>query len=262
MSQVLLAIDVGNTHTVIGVYAGDRLIRHVAGAERSRTHRRRVRCLAVESLSRASELADPPAYGHHRLLGGAPMTKSHRDLCRDYFRSEPLVVGPGIKTGMPILYDNPKEVGADRIVNAVAAYERYREVCIVVDFGTATTFDCVSGRGEYLGGVITPGVGIALDALVTRTAKLPRVELVRPPKVVARLPSTPCRRGWSMDTPRWSTASSGGYAQRSGTRPGDRDRRLRDHAGAGIDHDRGLRRVLDPGRAPAHSSSEPLTLHG
>ena len=114
------------------------------------------------------------------------MTKVIEDLCRDYFYSEPLVVGPGIKTGMPILYDNPKEVGADRIVNSVAAYERYRDVCIIVDFGTATTFDCVSGRGEYLGGVITPGLGISLDALITRTAKLPRVELVRPPKVVGK----------------------------------------------------------------------------
>jgi type III pantothenate kinase len=114
------------------------------------------------------------------------MTTVVEDLCRDYFHADPLVVGPGVKTGMPILYDNPKEVGADRIVNAVAAYERYHDVCIVVDFGTATTFDCVSGKGEYLGGVITPGLGISLDALVTRTAKLPRVELVRPPRVVGK----------------------------------------------------------------------------
>ncbi len=91
-----------------------------------------------------------------------PMTKVVEDLCRDYFHTEPLVVGPGVKTGMPILYDNPQEVGADRIVNAVAAYERYHDACIVVDFGTATTFDCVSAKGEYLGGVISPGLGISL----------------------------------------------------------------------------------------------------
>jgi type III pantothenate kinase len=138
------------------------------------------------NLYRTSEL---PVAGRTDIIVCSvvpPMTTVFDAVCRDYFHCEPLVVGPGVKTGMPILYDNPKEVGADRIVNAVAAYERYHDVCIVVDFGTATTFDCVSAKGEYLGGVITPGLGIALDALVTRTAKLPRVELVRPPKVVGK----------------------------------------------------------------------------
>jgi type III pantothenate kinase len=115
-----------------------------------------------------------------------PLTGVFEETCRDFFRLEPLVVGPGVKTGMPILYDNPKEVGADRIVNSVAAFERFHEPCIVVDFGTATTFDCVSRKGEYLGGVITPGLGISLDALFTRTAKLPRVELVKPPRVIGK----------------------------------------------------------------------------
>jgi len=95
-------------------------------------------------------------------------------------------VGPGIKTGMPILYENPREVGADRIVNAVAAYERTKAATIVVDFGTATTFDYITARGEYMGGVIVPGIGISLDALYSRTAKLPRVEIARPPRVVGR----------------------------------------------------------------------------
>jgi type III pantothenate kinase len=108
------------------------------------------------------------------------------ELAQKYFRLHPLVVGPGIKTGMPILYDNPREVGADRIVNAVAAYERYHDVTIVVDFGTATTFDFVTAAGEYLGGAIVPGVGISLDALYHKTAKLYRVELVKPPKVIGR----------------------------------------------------------------------------
>jgi type III pantothenate kinase len=103
-----------------------------------------------------------------------------------YFGFPALVLEPGVRTGMPILYDNPKEVGADRIVNSVAAYARYQDACIVVDFGTATTFDCVSKRGEYLGGVITPGLGIALDALCAKTAKLPKVELVKPSKVVGK----------------------------------------------------------------------------
>jgi len=115
-----------------------------------------------------------------------PMNNVMEELAQKYFRMHPLVVGPGIKTGMPILYDNPREVGADRIVNAVAAYERYRDVTIVVDFGTATTFDFVTAAGEYLGGAIVPGVGISLDALYNKTAKLYRVELVKPPKVIGR----------------------------------------------------------------------------
>src|SRR5262249_20387190 len=105
---------------------------------------------------------------------------------RATFGLRTLVVGRGIKTGMPILYDTPREVGADRIVNSVAAYERHRDLSIVVDFGTATTFDVISARGEYLGGVIAPGVGISLEALYSRTAKLHPVELVKPPRVVGR----------------------------------------------------------------------------
>ena len=108
------------------------------------------------------------------------------ELCRNLFHRRPIIVGPGVKTGIPILYDNPKEVGADRIVNAVAAYELYHGAVIVVDFGTATTFDCVSKKGEYLGGVIAPGLGISVDALFLKTAKLSRVELVKPPRVVGK----------------------------------------------------------------------------
>jgi type III pantothenate kinase len=103
-----------------------------------------------------------------------------------YFGIKPLVVGPGIKTGMPIMTDNPKEVGADRIVNAVAAYEIYKDAVIVVDFGTATTFDYISKKGEYMGGAIAPGIGISTDALFQRAAKLPRVEITKPRKIVGK----------------------------------------------------------------------------
>jgi type III pantothenate kinase len=106
------------------------------------------------------------------------------DFSRRYFKLEPLVVGPGVRTGMPIFYDNPKEVGADRIVNAVAAYERYKTAVIVVDFGTATTFDYVSPRGEYLGGVISPGVMISCEALFQKASKLPKVEILARPKTI------------------------------------------------------------------------------
>jgi type III pantothenate kinase len=108
------------------------------------------------------------------------------ELCKRYFKVAPLVVGPGIKTGMPILYENPREVGADRIVNAVAAYERYHGACIVVDFGTATTFDAITPRGEYLGGVIAPGIQISADALYHHAAKLPRVDIARPRAVIGK----------------------------------------------------------------------------
>ena len=115
-----------------------------------------------------------------------PMLGVVEELCKSYFHVEPIVVGPGVKTGMPILYENPREVGADRIVNAVAAYEELKAGCIVVDFGTATTWDVVNPKGEYLGGVIAPGVHISSEALYSHAAKLPRVELARPGKVVAR----------------------------------------------------------------------------
>jgi type III pantothenate kinase len=107
-------------------------------------------------------------------------------LCKKYFNVKPIIVEPGIKTGMPILYDNPKEVGADRIVNAIAAYEKYGGDVIIVDFGTATTFDYVSKKGEYMGGCISPGIMIASEALFTKAAKLPRVEIAKPKSIIGK----------------------------------------------------------------------------
>jgi len=115
-----------------------------------------------------------------------PLTDPMVRLVKNAFGHEPAVVGPGTRTQMPILAENPREVGADRIVNAVAAYERIKSAVVVVDFGTATTFDCVTGKGEYLGGVIAPGIQISADALFSRAAKLPRVEIVAPTKVIGR----------------------------------------------------------------------------
>jgi type III pantothenate kinase len=115
-----------------------------------------------------------------------PLTEVFVAVCKRWLATDALVVGPGIKTGMPILYDNPREVGADRIVNAIAAYAQCQRACVVVDFGTATTFDVISERGQYLGGIIVPGVNISADALFERAAKLPRVEVARPPSVVGR----------------------------------------------------------------------------
>jgi type III pantothenate kinase len=113
-----------------------------------------------------------------------PLDSLIRQVCDRYFGIKALFIEPGIKTGMPVHYDNPAEVGADRIVNAVAAYEKCKQSCVVVDFGTATTFDAVSTRGEYMGGVIAPGIGISAEALFLRTARLPRVDVRRPPHVI------------------------------------------------------------------------------
>jgi type III pantothenate kinase len=115
-----------------------------------------------------------------------PVLDMLQGMAKKYFHVEPLIIGPDIETGMPILYDNPAEVGADRIVNAVAAFERYKKCMIVVDFGTATTFDYVSSKGEYIGGAIAPGIGISAEALVERTSKLPRVEIVKPKRVIGK----------------------------------------------------------------------------
>jgi type III pantothenate kinase len=113
-----------------------------------------------------------------------PLDPVLRQVCERHFKIKPLLIEPGVKTGMPVLYDNPTEVGADRIVNAVAAFEKYGGPCVIVDFGTATTFDCVSKKGEYMGGVICPGIGISADALFQRAARLPRVEVRKPTRVI------------------------------------------------------------------------------
>ena len=182
---MLLAIDVGNTHTVVGLFDGDKLRRHWRLlTEHARTADEY--SVVLWNLQRMSGV-EPDQIQGIIVSNVVPQMQSTIDaMCQATYSRSPLVVGPGIRTGMPILYDNPREVGADRIVNAVAAYERHQELSIVVDFGTATTFDVVSAKGEYLGGVITPGVGISLEALYSRTAKLHPVELVRPPRVVGR----------------------------------------------------------------------------
>jgi len=185
MTKHLLAIDVSNTHTKIGVFDGARLVRHW----RVRTDDDRTADeygVLLLGLFQAAGASTAEINGVIVSSVVPPMNPMLDELARTYFGQQPVHVGPGTKTGMPILYDNPREVGADRIVNSVAAYERYHNACIVVDFGTATTFDCVSGRGEYLGGVITPGIGISLDALCAKTAKLPKVELVKPTRVIGK----------------------------------------------------------------------------
>lgn len=182
---MILVIDVGNTHSVLGLYQGETLVhqwRLLTDAERTTDEYG----VLLNSLFSASNISHADVEGVAVSCVVPPMIKVVEALSKKFFQRSPLVVGPGTKTGMPILYDVPREVGADRIVNAVAAYERYQDVTIVVDFGTATTFDYVTANGEYLGGAIVPGVGISLEALYNKTAKLYRVELIKPPKVIGR----------------------------------------------------------------------------
>ncbi len=184
---MLVAIDVGNSHTVIGIYQGERLVNHWRiVTERDRTTDE-YGALLTTLLSASGFPGLPKAEGVAVACVVPPLNQVVEQLVRRYFHCEPLMVGPGIKTGMPILYENPKEVGADRIANAIAAHDRYKSACVVVDLSiTATTFDYVTGRGEYAGGAIAPGLGVSMNALIENAAKLYGVELVRPREVVGR----------------------------------------------------------------------------
>jgi type III pantothenate kinase len=182
---MLLAIDVGNTNIVYGLFDDKRLV-HQFRVETSRGRTADEYAVILRQLLAMRDVKAAEVDAAIVASVVPSLTEPMLDLVRRAFGREALVVGPGIRTGMAILYENPREVGADRIVNAVAAFERYKGGLIVVDFGTATTFDCVSPKGEYMGGVICPGIQISADALFARAAKLPRVEIAKPPRVVGR----------------------------------------------------------------------------
>jgi type III pantothenate kinase len=182
---MLLAIDIGNTNIVLGLYKERNLVTHwrlFTQAERTADEYGVIISHLVASEGfRRDEI--------HAIVASCvvpPMVSVTQELALKFFKIDPLMVGPGIKTGMPILYDSPKDVGADRIVNGIAAYEKYRSACIVVDFGTATTVDYISKKGEYVGGAIAPGLLISLEALVQRASKLPRIEIVKPKEIVGK----------------------------------------------------------------------------
>lgn len=180
---MLLALDVGNTNTVAGLFRGPELLHHWRLPTR--------REATADGL--AMQLLD--LFNYHRLQAGdvegvavacvvPPLLRTVEEMSRRYFARQPLIVGPGVDTGITVRYDNPREVGADRVVNAVAAFAAYGGPAIVVDFGTATTFDAISAGGEYLGGAIAPGIGISLAALFSEAAMLPRIELARPERAI------------------------------------------------------------------------------
>jgi type III pantothenate kinase len=182
---VLLAIDVGNTNTVLGVFEGEVLREHWR-IETSHTRTADELGILLLQLFASRALAPDRVKAVAVSSVVPPLAATLARTSERYLGVTPLFVGPGMKTGMPILYENPREVGADRIVNAIAAYARWARGLVVVDFGTATTFDAVSPKGEYLGGAICPGVTISMDALFRHASKLPRVEFARPPQVVGR----------------------------------------------------------------------------
>jgi type III pantothenate kinase len=182
---MLLVIDVGNTNTVLGLYDGDDLV-HDWRLRTVVDHTVDEYGMLIYNLYKNSKVSPRAIKAIIISCVVPPMLHILEPLSRKYFNIRPLIVGPGIKTGMPIYYDNPKEVGADRIVNAVAAIERYGGDIIVVDFGTATTFDYISGKGEYMGGCICPGIMISSEALFKKAAKLPRIEIAKPKTVIGK----------------------------------------------------------------------------
>ena len=182
---MLLAIDVGNTHTVLGLYDGVLL----AQSYRIESSKGRTADEILVILLTLLDVASIPRSKIDATIIASvvpTLTDVVGSATRRAFGHEPMMVGPGIKTGMPILYDNPKDVGADRIANAVAAYERVQGAVCVVDFGTGTNFDCVSKKGEFLGGVIAPGIQISAEALFSRAARLARIPLQKPPKAIGK----------------------------------------------------------------------------
>jgi len=198
---MLFVLDVGNTNTVLGVFARVAKISPSESPAPAVPGRYEILVANWRVATNATQTVDE--YGvlfrnlfamdnleakniHGIIISSVvpPLDTTLREVCERYFNTKPLFVEPGVKTGMPVHYDNPAEVGADRVVNSVAAFEKHGGPCIVVDFGTATTFDCVSAKGEYLGGVICPGIGISADALFGRTARLPRVDIRKPERVI------------------------------------------------------------------------------
>ncbi len=182
---MVLAVDIGNTNIVFGVFDGGIIKCHWRiGTDKSKTSDEYG--ILFRELMKIREI-DPDSIDGAVISCVVPTIQSTvSNAVKNYFDVSPVVVGPGVKTGMPILYHNPKEVGADRIVNGVAAYDKYRSGVIVVDFGTATTFDCVSEKGEYMGGVITPGLMISAEALYREASKLPRVEIAKPENIIGK----------------------------------------------------------------------------
>jgi len=183
--NLLLVVDVGNTHTVFGAYDGEELIAHWRIASDHNRTSDELGALLKNLFNFAEiSLSDIKSVAVGSVV--PKLTPVLKEVAESYFQCEPFIVGPGMKTGISIKYEDPREVGADRIVNAAAAFFKFASPLVIIDFGTATTFDYVSGNGEYMGGMIAPGLSVSMDAMFDRASKLPKVELSRPPKVLGK----------------------------------------------------------------------------
>jgi type III pantothenate kinase len=180
---MLLTLDVGNTNTVLGLFRDAELVAHWR-LTTARDQTVDEYGILTRELFTLAEI-DPAAVGGVIISSVVPpLNPTLEEMSERYFRVKALFIEPGVKTGMPVLYDNPQEVGADRIVNSVAAFSKYGGPCIVIDFGTALNFDVISAHGEYMGGVLAPGIGISAEALFSRAARLFRVEIKDPGKII------------------------------------------------------------------------------
>ncbi|NLG51877.1 MAG: type III pantothenate kinase [Chloroflexi bacterium] len=180
---MLLCVDIGNTNMVLGLYRGPELLTHWRISTDHRKMPDEYGILLLNLLGRNGvKIKDITGIALASVV--PPVTDTILEMLEEYIGVEPLVVGAGVKTGVPIRYDAPRDVGADRIVNAVAGFRTYGGPACIVDFGTATTFDAISARGEYLGGAIAPGIRLSAEALFQRTAKLPRIDLQRPQNAI------------------------------------------------------------------------------
>jgi type III pantothenate kinase len=191
---MLLAVDVGNTQTVLGLFAGTRLVESWRVATESERTGDEIAALVLRLLE-LRELDFDVVTGVALASTVPLLVRSYGELAERYAKAPLMVLGPGVKTGIPILYDDPREVGPDRIANAVAARERHGAPCIVVDFGTSTNFDAVSSAGEYVGGVLAPGIEISMDALFLRAARLTKVDFVEPRTVIGKTTASALQSG-------------------------------------------------------------------
>lgn len=191
---MLLVFDIGNSNMVLGTYEGEKLLNHW----RISTDRQKTGDEYGMLINNLFDFHGLNTADIHAIIISSvvpPLVVPLTKMCKRYFHIEPLVVGPGIKTGIRLKYENPREIGADRIVNAVGAFAKFGGPLIIVDFGTATTFCAIDRNGDYLGGAIAPGIGISTEALFQRAAKLPRIELVTPKSVICRNTVTSMQSG-------------------------------------------------------------------
>ncbi|NLO97345.1 MAG: type III pantothenate kinase [Peptococcaceae bacterium] len=182
---MLLVIDVGNTNIVLGVYDEKKLV-HYWRTSTDKLKTEDEYAVLVKNFFNFADLDFTDINGAIISSVVPPLTSTLEIMVKKYYNVDPLIVGPGIRTGISITYDNPREIGADRIVNAVAAFNKYGGPLVIVDFGTATTFCAISKKGEYLGGAIAPGIGISTEALFQKASKLPRVEIVKPKSIIGK----------------------------------------------------------------------------